>query len=47
MLDGNVVMVDGVVLTDGQDGESNIVVTDVMAANGIIHVIDSVLLPPE
>jgi len=28
------------------NGTSNVVRTDVMASNGIIHVIDSVLLPP-
>ena len=27
-------------------GEANVVATDVMASNGIIHVIDAVLLPP-
>jgi transforming growth factor-beta-induced protein len=28
-------------------GDANVVATDVMASNGIIHVIDAVLLPPE
>lgn len=37
--------VDGAVLTDEIGGKSNIVVTDVEADNGIIHAIDSVLLP--
>jgi len=27
--------------------ESNVVTTDIMASNGVIHVIDAVLLPPE
>ena len=33
------------VLTDSLEREANILVTDVPAANGIIHVIDAVLLP--
>jgi uncharacterized surface protein with fasciclin (FAS1) repeats len=36
---------DGGVLTDNLDREANIIVTDVEAANGIIHVIDAVVLP--
>ena len=36
---------------DSSDGvkvnDANVVQTDIMASNGIIHVIDSVLLPPE
>jgi uncharacterized surface protein with fasciclin (FAS1) repeats len=40
------VLQSGGVLTDGQGRLANIIVTDVMASNGIIHVIDSVLLPP-
>jgi uncharacterized surface protein with fasciclin (FAS1) repeats len=36
---------DGGVLTDDLDREANIIVTDVEAANGIIHVIDAVVLP--
>lgn len=38
-------MQDGGVLTDNLGGEANIIVTDVEAANGIIHVIDAVVLP--
>jgi uncharacterized surface protein with fasciclin (FAS1) repeats len=33
-------------ITDGQGNVSNIVMTDVKAKNGVIHVIDTVLLPP-
>ena len=33
-------------ITDGQGNVSNIVKTDVKAKNGVIHVIDAVLLPP-
>jgi hypothetical protein len=36
---------DGGVLTDLLDREANIIVTDVEAANGIIHAIDAVVLP--
>jgi transforming growth factor-beta-induced protein len=36
---------DGGVLTDNLDRDANIIVTDVEAANGIIHVIDAVVLP--
>jgi uncharacterized surface protein with fasciclin (FAS1) repeats len=35
----------GGVLTDNLDGDANIIVTDVEAANGIIHAIDAVVLP--
>jgi uncharacterized surface protein with fasciclin (FAS1) repeats len=38
---------DGGVLTDNLGGEANIIVTDVEAANGIIHAIDAVVLPFE
>jgi uncharacterized surface protein with fasciclin (FAS1) repeats len=41
MLNRGFVFVDGAVL----NGNSNIIVTDVPAANGIIHAIDAVLLP--
>jgi uncharacterized surface protein with fasciclin (FAS1) repeats len=34
-----------VVLTDGAGNEVNVVTTDVKASNGVIHVIDAVLLP--
>ncbi len=36
---------DGGILTDNLGREANIIVTDVKAANGIIHVIDAVVLP--
>jgi uncharacterized surface protein with fasciclin (FAS1) repeats len=36
---------DGGVLTDKLGREANIIITDVPAANGIIHVIDAVVLP--
>jgi uncharacterized surface protein with fasciclin (FAS1) repeats len=35
-----------VTLTDARDGTANVVKTDVVASNGVIHVIDAVLLPP-
>jgi uncharacterized surface protein with fasciclin (FAS1) repeats len=38
-------MQDSGVLTDNNDRTANIIVTDVEAANGIIHVIDAVVLP--
>ena len=34
------------VITDGRNRSSNIVATDVAATNGVIHVVDRVLLPP-
>lgn len=38
---------DGKVMLDpGTGGKVNVIKTDVMASNGIIHVIDGVLLPP-
>lgn len=41
-------VVDGkVVLTDGQGNNVNVTSTDIQASNGVIHVIDSVLLPPD
>ena len=42
MLNGDAVHVDGTVLNDGQ---ATIVDTDIEASNGVIHVIDGVLLP--
>jgi uncharacterized surface protein with fasciclin (FAS1) repeats len=38
---------DGTVsLTDGQGNSANVVLADVLASNGVVHVIDAVLLPP-
>ncbi|MGD2113308.1 MAG: fasciclin domain-containing protein [Gammaproteobacteria bacterium] len=45
MLNGGFVQQAGGVLTDNQGGMSNIIVTDVPAANGVIHAINAVLLP--
>lgn len=45
MLNGGFVFQSEGVLTDAQGRMANIIVTDVPASNGIIHVIDSVLLP--
>ena len=45
MLQGDFVHVSGARLTDAVERSSNITSTDVTAANGVIHVIDSVLLP--
>ncbi|MFB6104737.1 MAG: fasciclin domain-containing protein [Halobacteriaceae archaeon] len=42
MVNGDIVTVDGATLNDGQ---ATITTTDVEAANGIVHVIDGVLLP--
>lgn len=36
---------DGVTITDGQGNTANVTATDIEAANGVIHVIDAVLLP--
>jgi uncharacterized surface protein with fasciclin (FAS1) repeats len=38
---------DGVSIADGTGESANVVVADIMADNGIIHVIDKVLLPGE
>jgi uncharacterized surface protein with fasciclin (FAS1) repeats len=48
MLNGDRVKVDApkVQLVDGLGRKANIIVTDVPARNGVIHAIDSVLLPP-
>ncbi len=35
----------GLVITDGRNRKSNIVITDVPASNGVIHAVDKVLLP--
>ncbi len=42
------VAVDGnnIVITDGQGNQAKVVQTDIPASNGVIHVIDTVLLPP-
>lgn len=42
---GDFLKVDGTVLKDNLGRESNIIVTDVMAGNGVIHAIDAVVLP--
>jgi uncharacterized surface protein with fasciclin (FAS1) repeats len=44
-LNGGFLKQNGGVLTDNQGRTSNIIVTDVKAANGIIHAIDTVVLP--
>ncbi len=50
-LDGGIFKVDSVgadlVITDGRNRTSKIVVTDVAASNGVIHAIDKVLLPAD
>jgi uncharacterized surface protein with fasciclin (FAS1) repeats len=38
---------EGVVITDGQGREANVTIADVRQSNGVIHVIDSVLLPAD
>lgn len=35
-----------VMITDGQAKQANVIKTDIVASNGVIHVIDAVLLPP-
>ena len=35
-----------VVITDGQGNKAKVVQTDIPASNGVIHVLDTVLLPP-
>jgi len=35
------------VITDGRNRTANIVTTDIVASNGVVHVIDSVLLPAD
>ncbi|MBN1248485.1 MAG: fasciclin domain-containing protein [Anaerolineae bacterium] len=44
-LQGGFLRQSGGVLTDNQGRTSNIIATDVAAANGLIHVIDAVVLP--
>jgi uncharacterized surface protein with fasciclin (FAS1) repeats len=36
-----------VTITDGAGNEATVTATDIEASNGVIHVIDSVLLPPQ
>jgi uncharacterized surface protein with fasciclin (FAS1) repeats len=36
---------DGVTITDANGDEATVTATDIFASNGVIHVIDSVLLP--
>lgn len=45
MLNGSFLSQSGGVLTDAQGRTANIIVVNVPAANGIIHVIDAVVLP--
>lgn len=45
MLNGSRVWQEGGVLTDATGRDSNIIAVDVEASNGVIHVIDTVLLP--
>jgi uncharacterized surface protein with fasciclin (FAS1) repeats len=45
MLDGGFLRQSGGVLTDNLGRESDIIVTDVEAANGVIHAINAVVLP--
>ncbi len=42
---GTFLYVDGAMLIDALDRHANIIVTDVEASNGVIHVIDAVVLP--
>jgi len=44
-IDGQTIMVQEGVLVDQAGGQANITATDVQASNGVIHVIDSVLMP--
>ena len=48
-LQGGIFKVDAVgaalVITDGRNRKSNITATDIVATNGVIHVVDKVLLP--
>lgn len=37
----------GLAVTDGRNRAANVTVTDLQASNGIVHVIDRVLLPPD
>lgn len=44
-LNGGFLEVNGTVLTDANGRTSNIIATDIPASNGVIHVIDTVVLP--
>ena len=35
----------GIVLTDEKGGTSNVTIADVMQSNGVIHVVDTVVMP--
>jgi uncharacterized surface protein with fasciclin (FAS1) repeats len=37
----------GVMVGNSQEGFANVVAVDIQASNGIIHVIDGVLFPPQ
>ena len=39
------IRVENVILTDAKGNESKIIITDVAASNGVIHAIDSVVMP--
>lgn len=45
LLNGSTFSITGTVITDANERTSNIVAVDVQATNGVIHVIDKVLLP--
>jgi len=45
MQKGGFLLQSGGVLTDNLDRDANIIITDVEASNGVIHVIDAVVLP--
>ncbi len=46
-LEGSTFTVDGTLaITDGRGRKASITATDVLASNGVIHVIDKVILPP-
>lgn len=47
MQKGGSLLVNGTVLTDNEGRDANIIITDVEASNGVIHVIDAVVLPFE
>ena len=46
-LQGSDVLQDAGVLTDGRGGQAAITATDLEGTNGVVHVIDAVLMPPE